>query len=53
MPKLLILSAEEKSYRRTADGQTIIVDDSAGTVMIGSVLAESLLHKWNEPSAGR
>jgi len=32
MPKLLILSAEEKSYRRIHDGQTITVDGGAGTV---------------------
>jgi hypothetical protein len=32
MPKLLILSAEEKSHHRITDGQTITVDGSAGTV---------------------
>jgi hypothetical protein len=31
MPKLLVLSAEEKSYRRIADGQTVTVAGSEET----------------------
>ncbi len=34
MPKLLILSAEEKSYRRIEDGQTVTVAGSEGTVSL-------------------
>jgi len=34
MPKLLILSAEEKSHRRIKDDQTITVDGGAGSVSL-------------------